>query len=151
MTEKKSWRCTLDDGRGNPDRRVAMMKPTTLLAVATLLALAACNNSSQPTDGNGVDANAAANATAHAAPVVLPPAIRAEATLRCKDNSLAHFVFFEGDTKLRVRSPQGADAVELTAPKAGDAYTADGGWSVKGDEKSVTLTQPGKSEQTCKA
>jgi len=39
---------------------------------------------------------------------------------------------------------------KLTAEKAGDPYKADG-YELKGDKTGITLTQPGKPEQACKA
>jgi hypothetical protein len=122
-----------------------------MTAVAALLALAACN--SQPAAPEVVDTNPdpLANTLANAAPVELPPAIKSEKTLRCKDNSLLYVTFFEGDKQANVRTKQGGTPTKLVAAVAGAPKTAEGGWSMTGDEASVTFTQPGKSAQTCHA
>ncbi|WP_443026032.1 hypothetical protein [Sphingomonas sp. PB2P19] len=122
-----------------------------MTAVAALLALAACN--SKPASPEVVDNNPdpMANTLANAAPVELPPAIKAEQTLRCKDNTLVYVTFFEGDKQVNVRTKQGGTPTKLVAPTAGAPMTAEGGWSMTGDQASVTLTQPGKSAQTCHA
>lgn len=125
------------------------MKILPLSAVAALLALAACN--SQPAAPEVVDTNPdpMANVLANAAPVELPPAIKSEKTLRCKDNSLLFVTFFQGDKQVNVRTKQGGTPTTLKAKVAGEPMTAEGGWSLKGDEKSVTVTKPGKSEMIC--
>ncbi|WP_374295615.1 hypothetical protein [Sphingomonas sp.] len=119
------------------------------VAAASLLALAACN--SQPAQPEVVDANPDPMATtlANRAPVELPPAIKADKTFRCKDNSLAFVTFFEGDKQANVRLKEGETPARLTAAEAGQPLTADGGWKLTGDEKNITLTTPDKPEQTC--
>ena len=125
----------------------AMKSPLPLL-VAALLPLAACNNNKAP---EVVDTNPdpMASVLANRAPVELPPAIAAQKSMRCKDNSVVDVTFFQGD-KQAVVTAKGADPVKLTAPDAGKPYTADGGWTMTGTASSVTLTQPGKGTQTCK-
>lgn len=122
-----------------------------LVAAASLLALAACN--SQPKGPEVVDTNPdpMANTLAHAKPVELPPAIKADKSLRCKDNSLVYVTFFEGDKLAIVRTKQGGTPTRLTAPAAGQPLTADGGWKMTGTPDSIDLTQPGKGSQSCKA
>ena len=120
------------------------MKSFLPLLAAPLMALAACN--SQPSKPEVIDANPdpMANQIANAAPVELPPAIRADKTFRCSDSSLVGVTFFQGDKQVLVRAPSTATAVRLTAPEAGKPYTAEGGWTLSGDEKNVTVTAPGK-------
>lgn len=120
-----------------------------LTAFAALLALAACN--SKPAAPEVLDSNPdpMANQLANAAPVELPPSIKSEQTLRCKDNSLAYVTFFQGDKQAVVRLKEGGAPTTLKAPAAGEPLVADGGWSMTGTEKSVELTQPGKPAQTC--
>jgi hypothetical protein len=124
------------------------MKNPILLA-APLLVLAACN--SQPKQPEVLDSNPdpMANRLANAAPVELPPAIRADKTLRCGDGSLVGVTFFQGDKLVSVRVPSTATPVRLTAPEAGQPFTAEGGWKLTGDEKSVTVTPAGKAALTC--
>lgn len=123
------------------------MRTSLLLATAAAL-LAACNSQPEP---QVVDANPdpMKNVLANAAPITLPPAIKADVTLRCKDNSLLYVTFFEGDKQASVRTEQGGTATRLTAAEAGQPLTAEGGWSMTGDPKSVTVTQPGKGSQVC--
>jgi hypothetical protein len=119
-----------------------------LLLTAALLGLAACNQ--QPST-EVLDSNPDPMATelANAAPVELPPAIKADKTFRCKDQSLAYVTFFQGDKQAVVRTEQGGTPTTLKAPEAGQPYTADGGWTLTGDEKNITLTSPGKPAQSC--
>ena len=98
--------------------------PLPLVAAASLLALAACN--SQPKGPEVVDTNPdpMANTLKHAAPVELPPAIKADKSLRCKDNSLVYVTFFQGDKMAMVRTTQGGTPTKLTAPTTGAPLTA---------------------------
>lgn len=117
------------------------------LAMAALLPLAACNNQQK---ADAANAAAAANEAATNAIVAeMPPAIRADKTFRCKDNSLAYVTFFEGDKQAVVKDKQDGPATLLKAEKAGDPLTAEGGWKMTGDEKGVTLTRPGKDALGC--
>ena len=127
-----------------------MKKISVLGAIAGLVALSACNQSSKP---EVVDANPdpMKNALANAAPVELPPAIKADKTLRCKDNSLVYVTFFQGDKQAVVRTAKTGTPVMLKAEKAGGAYAGDGGWKMTGTPAGVTLTQPGKGALACKA
>lgn len=126
-----------------------MKSPLPSIALATLLALAACN--SKPATPEVLDSNPdpMANQLANAAPVEMPPAIKSEQTMRCKDNSLAYVTFFQGAKQAVVRLKQDGPATTLKAPAAGEPLVAEGGWSMTGTEKSIELTQPGKSSQTC--
>lgn len=114
--------------------------------VVALLALSACSN--QPTEVTSIAPDPMASVLANKAPVELPPSIKAEATLRCKDNSLAYVTFFEGDKQALIKTKLDAAPVKLTAEKAGDPLKADG-WVMTGNPKAVTLTEPGKSAQLC--
>ena len=44
---------------------------------------------------------------------------------------------------------KGGTPTTLTAPKAGDPLTAEGGWSLTGDTKNVKIVRPGKSALSC--
>ena len=127
------------------------MKILPMTAVAALLALAACN--SKPATPEVLDSNPdpMANTLANAAPVELPPAIKSEKTLRCKDNSLLYVTFFEGDKQAVVKTKKDGPATTLKSEVAGSPKTAEGGWSMTGNESSVTLTAPSKSAQICRA
>jgi len=119
--------------------------------LAALVALSACN--SQPKTAEVIDTNPdpMANQLATAAPVELPPAIKADKTMRCKDQSLVYVTFFQGDKQAVVRTERGGTPTTLKAAAAGEALTADGGWKMEGTTESVALTRPGKPVQTCHA
>lgn len=125
------------------------MKSYLLLAAAPILALAACN--SKPQAPEVLDANPDPMATqlANAAPVELPPAIKAEKTLRCKDNSLVYVTFFQGDKQAVVKTDKDAAGTTLKAPNAGEPLVAEGGWKMTGSTNSITLEAPGKGSTTC--
>ena len=125
------------------------MKSLPLFPAAALLALAACN---QPKP-EVVDTNPdpMAGQLANAAPVEMPPAIKADKTLRCKDNSLVYVTFFEGDKMALVRTAKEGSPTQLKADKSGDPLTAEGGWKLTGTPAAIELTQPGKGAQSCKA
>lgn len=128
-----------------------MSKPLFFLSAAALFALAACD--SQPTQPEVLDTNPDPMAAqlANAAPVELPPAIKADKTMRCKDGSLAYVTFFQGDKQAVVRTAKDAAPVTLKAAEAGQPMTAEGGWSLTGDVGTIELTQPGKAAQSCHA
>lgn len=120
------------------------------LAAASLFALAACNSQSSP---EVVDSNPdplAAN-LAKAAPVELPPAIKADKTMRCKDGSLVYVTFFQGDKQAVVRTAKDGTPTMLKSAEVGKPLTADGGWSMTGNTTAIALTQPGKPALACHA
>ena len=121
-----------------------------IVAAAALLPLAACNTKEKKAEA--VAAAEAANAQAEAnaaAAAPLPPAIRGDKVFRCKDNSLAYVTFFEGDTQAVVKDKAEGTPTVLKAAKTGDPLAAEGGWSMTGDEKGITLTRPGKTAVSC--
>jgi len=128
-----------------------MKSPLLLPAAAALIALSACN--SQPSKPEVVDTNPDPMAAelANKGAVELPPAIKADKTFRCKDNSLVYVTFFQGDKQAIVKTKKDGSPTTLKADKAGDPLVADGGWKLTGDTGHITLTQPGKGEQACKA
>ena len=126
------------------------MKTLAILPLAaSLLAVAACN--SQPDKPQVIDTNPdpMASSLANAAPVELPPAIKADKTMRCKDGSLVYVTFFQGDKQAVVRTEKGGTATTLKGAEAGKPLTADGGWSMTGSTTEVTLTRPGKGAVSC--
>jgi len=124
------------------------MKSILLPTVAALAALSACNSNSS-TEVLDTNPDPMANQLANSAPVEMPPAIKADKTLRCKDQSLIYVTFFQGDKQANVRTEANGPATVLKAAEAGQPLTADGGWKMTGTTDSVTLTRPGKSAQTC--
>ena len=122
--------------------------PAAVLPV--LLALGACNSQPEP---QVIDTNPdpMASTLANAAPVELPPAIKADKKMRCKDGSLAYVLFFQGDKQAVVRTEKDGTPVVLKAAEAGKPLTADGGWSLTGNTDAVELTVPGKGAKSCHA
>lgn len=120
-------------------------------ALASLLVLGACN--SEPKQPEVIDTNPdpMASALANAAPVELPPAIKADKTMRCKDGQLVYVTFFQGDKQAVVRTEKDGTATTLKGDEAGKPLTADGGWSMTGNTDSVALTVPGKGTLSCHA
>ncbi len=124
-----------------------MKKTSILAAAAALISLAACSN--EPVTDNGVDSQA--EELASAAPVTLPPAIKATKTYRCKDNSLVYVTFLEDDMTALVREEQGgAPLATLKAPVAGQPFVAEG-FSLSGSGDAVTYNSPKVGTQSCKA
>ena len=113
----------------------------TLVTIAAVAALAACNNQTQ---AETEAANEAANA-AVAANVKLPPAIVASHKYRCKDNSLLSIDWLsDGTTNSARATPEGGTAVTLTQAEAGGPYAAEGA-SLTGDPQAQTVTFKGQS------
>lgn len=116
--------------------------------VAAALALAACNQNSQPevVDTRAPDPNAAA--LANAAPVELPPAMRAQKTYRCKDNSLLYVTWYVGDKSVDVKAEKDGTPVRLMS-EGTSPWTSAAGWTIAGDDNNIRVTQPGKGPQDC--
>jgi hypothetical protein len=117
-------------------------------AILAALSLSACQSEPEVVDTrprNPLEAE-----LRNAPAVELPPAITAQVTFRCRDNSLAYVEFFQGDTQVSVRAEQDAPRTILRAPEPGQPFVAEG-YSLSGDPRNITLTQPGKPEQTCRA
>lgn len=124
------------------------MKSPFPIAAAALFALAACNSKSEP---EVLDSNPDPMAAelANAGSIEMPPAIKADKTMRCADNSLVYVTFFEGDKQAVVRTEQGGTPTTLTAANAGEPLTAEGGWSMTGDTANVKIEVPGKGTLSC--
>jgi predicted small lipoprotein YifL len=129
-----------------------MKSPLLLTATAAaLFALAACDNKPKTPEVVDINPDPMANELANRAPVELPPAIKADKSMRCQPgNVLLYVTFFEGDKLAMVRTEQNGPQTRLTAAKAGDPLTAEGGWKLTGTPTSAKITQPGKGEFTCK-
>jgi|SRR6185369_13060241 len=118
------------------------------ISLLTLAALSACGQS-KPEGFNETIGDPMENQLANAAPVALPPALKASKTYRCKDNSLVYVDFFADDVSANIRKEKEGAAVKLTAPEKGKPFTADG-YIVEGSGDTVTVTVPGKGAQSCK-
>lgn len=143
-----------------------MKKTLLILAPLSMLALAACNKSETPKEGEaGTEA-----AAAPTAPVEMPPAITASGTYRCADNTILYVDFLgkneaadirvgeKSATAVRVTAPVAeAPAADATAAPATDAAptgpmkSADGENSLSGEGKQINVKLAGKGAQTCKS
>jgi predicted small lipoprotein YifL len=130
-----------------------MMKSPLPIAAAlvSLVALAGCNSKSEQPQVIDTNPDPMASTLANAAPVELPPAIKADKTMRCKDGSLVYVTSFTGDKQAVVRTEKGGTPTTLKADEAGKPLTADGGWSMTGNTDAVELKVPGKGDLNCHA
>ncbi len=117
-----------------------------LVAVAALFALSACK---QETIVGGRKDDMAEE-LAKAPKVVLPPSLKSTKAYRCKDGSLAYVDLFQGDKMASLRATPSGPATKLEAAEAGQAMVAEG-YSLTVSGNSITLSQPGKGSQSCKA
>lgn len=119
-----------------------------LIAVASVALLSACNKNDEP-EVVGGPADPMAAQLANAAPVELPPSVKANKQFRCKDNSLIFVDYMSDDKTALLRTEKGGTATSLKAAEAGQPFTAEGGYEVKGSGNDVTITVPGKGAQAC--
>ena len=122
------------------------MHRTKLAAVAALLTLSACQ---QETIVAGRKDDMAEE-LAKAPKVVLPPSIKSTKSYRCKDGGLIYVDLFQGDKMASLRTTDTGPATKLEATEAGQPMVAEG-YSMTVSGNSLTVTQPGKGSQTCKA
>lgn len=118
-------------------------------AAVALLALSACNQEPEVISERAPDPMA--SQLANAAPVELPPAIKATVSMRCQPGNALLFVeFFGGDKQVTVATEQNGPKTRLTAAEAGQPFTAEGGWKLTGTPASATVEVPGKGTLSCK-
>ena len=138
-----------------------MKKTLLMLTPVAMLALAACNNTETPADG---DAEDAATAEETAAPIEMPPPITASTTYRCADNTILYVDFLGDNVAADIRvGEKTAPAVRVTAPEAetaaegeeaapaGPMKSADGETTLSGSGKQINVQLAGKGAQTCKS
>ncbi len=140
-----------------------MKKTLLILAPLSMLALAACNKSETPAEGE-----AGADTAATAAPIEMPPAITASGTYRCADNTILYVDFLGKNEAADIRvGDKAATAVRVTAPvaeapaagaapaaeatPAGPLKSADGESSLSGSGAQINVKLAGKGAQTCKS
>jgi hypothetical protein len=123
-----------------------MTKRILIAALPLLLPLAACEQKTQTVTAEAPDPQA--ELLNKQAPIQLPPSIKAQVTLRCKDNSLVYVDFFSGNTQANLRTEKDGPIIKLTAAKNGDPLKADG-YSLTGTPDAIELATP-KGTQTCK-
>jgi len=77
---------------------------------------------------------------ANAAPVELPPMLKASKTYRCKDNSLVYLDFMSDDKTINYKTDKAGPITVLKAPEVGQpAVSADGKTKVEGSGAAVTV------------
>lgn len=140
-----------------------MKKTLLILAPLSMLALAACNKTETPAEGE-----AGADTAATAAPIEMPPAITASGTYRCADNTILYVDFLGKNEAADIRvGDKAATAVRVTAPvaenpaagaapateatSAGPLKSADGESSLSGSGAQINVKLAGKGAQTCKS
>lgn len=126
-----------------------MTRIAPLTAVAALLALAACNNSSSEPEVIDTNPDPMATQLANAAPVELPPSVTDSAIYRCKDNSIVYVDFLGDKTMANVRTEKGAPPVQVKSEGEGKPLAGGNGFSVSGSGKTVQIAINGGAPQTC--
>ncbi len=123
--------------------------PPLIAPVILAAALAACQQKEpEVLDSRSPDPNAAA--LANAAPVELPPAIRAQKTYRCKgDNSLVYVTWYQGDKILDARDAKDGPPTRLESTTGTAPWTSAVGWTVGGSDDEIRITVPGKGPRDC--
>ena len=127
-----------------------MRLPLPLVAALAVSALVAGCNSQPENITAGGPADPDAKEVAAAPPVKLPPAITSSLSYRCKDNSLVYIDLFNDGMTAQIRKTKDGTSTPLTAPAADQAFTG-GGYTVSGSGKTLTVTKPGGSAQSCTA
>lgn len=121
-----------------------------IAAAVALLSLTACGQS-EPEVVDSRAPDPMAEQLKNAAPVELPPSIKANVTFRCQPgNTLVYVDFFDGDKQANLRTEKDGSPTALTAANAGDPLTG-GGYSITGNTKSIEYAAPDGSKHTCKA
>ncbi len=128
---------------------------TRTLMIAPLMAAAAlcgCDNGSNTVvlNPDGTEVNEAQEEAVKN--VELPPAIASSKIYRCKDNSVVYIDWLADNKSANFRAAKGESPVQLKGEEAEKPMVA-GGYSLTGspEASSVSLTRPGKGEQSCKA
>jgi len=133
------------------------MQQTPRIAIAACIAasllLSACNSEPEVIQANP---DPQEKELAKAAPVTLPPAIKATKTYRCKDNSLVYVTYLADDMTAMVRDKQEEPPVAtLKAPAPGQAFVGEGeagkGFKLSGSGDTVTYDSPDAGSQSCRA
>ena len=154
----------LSNSAGLRQMVMAMNKTFLILAPLSMLALAACNKSETPAEGEA----GAEGAAATAAPIAMPPAITATGTYRCADSTVLYVDFLGANEAADIRvgdktatavrvtaaapaAPAAGAAAPTEAAPAGPMKSADGESSLSGEGKQINVKLAGKGAQTCKS
>lgn len=120
------------------------------VAAIVLLPLAACDNQPEVVDSRAPDP--LEEQLKNAAPVELPPSIKATVSMRCQPgNALVFAEFLSDDKQVRVRTVKDGPATTLVAPEAGQPFVAEGGYKLTGNAEKATVELPGQGTLTCHA
>ena len=122
------------------------MNRTLIITTLAATALTACSKESHTI----VAGSKGDNVTVNTADVVLPPAIEASKSYRCKDNSVVYIDWLNDKKTADVRASKQGSATRVMSAEAGKAMTA-AGYPLTGtkDSGSVTVERPGKGSQSC--
>ena len=116
-----------------------MTRTFTIVALAAAMALAGCNSEDHNIVADPAGPDPMADELANVGEVVLPPAISASKTYRCKDNSLVSIDWLNDGTA-RIKAEQAGAGTTVTPGAEGSPLT--------GDAQAATITYNG---QSCKA
>jgi hypothetical protein len=121
------------------------MNRTLTLALVAAAALAGCNKTDHTIVAGSRD-----TPVANVADVVLPPAIEASKSYRCKDNSVVYIDWLNDKMTADIRATKAGSASRVVSAEVGKPMTA-AGYSLTGtkDSGSVTVDRPGKGSQSC--
>ena len=124
------------------------MNRTLIIAALAPIALSACSKESHTI----VAGSKGDNVTANAADVVMPPAIEASKSYRCKDNTVVYIDWLDDKKTADIRASKEGSATRVTSLEAGKPM-ASAGYSLTGtkDSGSITVERPGKGSNSCKA
>ena len=124
------------------------MNRTLIIAALAGVTLSACSQENHNIVAGSKDDNSALNTVA----VVLPPAIEASKSYRCKDNSVVYIDWLNDKKTADIRSKKEGAASRVVSAEAGKPMTA-AGYSLTGtkDSASITVQRPGKPSQSCEA
>lgn len=118
------------------------------LPLAALTLLAACDTKPTTIIAGGGPNDPTAEQIKNAPPVKLPPAMLANKSYRCKDNSLVYIDWFNDSMTANIHLNEKTSVpINLIAPSAGAPYT-NGDYTLTGTAtaKSVTLAKGGASQ-----
>jgi hypothetical protein len=124
-----------------------MNRTIPLAIIVSAAALAGCNKTNHT-----IVAGPRETPVANVADVVLPPAIEASKSYRCKDNSVVYIDWLNDKKTADIRATKAGSASRVVSTEAGKPMTA-AGYSLTGtkDSASVNVERPGMGSQSCKS
>ena len=119
-----------------------MTRTLTIIALAAIAGLSACDNSDHTIVGGPNLDDPMANAVKNLDSVELPPSIVASNVYRCKDNSLVYIDWLSNDTA-RIKKDRGE--IGTTLARGEDGSLSAEGKTVSGTATDQTVTVNGQS------